>query len=96
MKIKWTRSAAEDLEKIEEYLAEKNPIAAIEQILTILDQVEQHLTIFPKIGRSGRIGETRELVITNTKFIVMYLIEKDFIYILRVIHGARKWPSDEY
>jgi len=48
----------------------------------------------PEIGRDGRIGETRELVIVNTKFIVMYRVEEEIIYILRVIHGAMQWPSD--
>ncbi len=95
MQIRWTRTAAKDLDKIEEYLTEKNPIAAIEQILTILDQVEELLPTYPEIGRDGRLGDTRELVIVNTKFIVMYRAEEEIIYILRVIHGARQWPSDD-
>ncbi len=95
MQIKWTRTAASDLDEIEKYLEEKNPTAAIEQILTILDQVEEFLPTYPKIGRDGRLGTTRELVIVNTKFIVMYRVEDKNIYILRVIHGARQWPSDD-
>ncbi len=67
--------------------------AATEQILAILDQVEELLPRYPKIGRVGRVEDTRELVIVNTKFIVMYRAEEKTIYILRVVHGARQWPS---
>lgn len=95
MQIRWTRTAAKDLDEIEEYIAEENSIAATEQILTILDQVEELLPTHPEIGRGGRTGDTRELVIVNTKFIVMYRVEEETIYILRVIHGARQWPEGD-
>ena len=95
MPIRWTRTAANDLDAIEDYLTKKNPVAAIEQILTILDQVEEFLPTYPEIGRDGRLGDTRELVIVNTKFIVMYRVEDEVIYILRVLHSSRQWPSDD-
>jgi len=95
LQIRWTRTAASDLEKIEEYIAKENPIAATEQILTILDQVEELLPTHPEIGRDGRTGDTRELVIVKTKFIVMYRVEEETIFILRVIHSARQWPVSD-
>lgn len=92
MQIKWTNSAVEDLEEIEAFISKDNAIAATEQILEILEQVEQLLPTYPKIGRDGRADDTRELVIAGTKYIAIYQIDENFIYILRVIHGAQKWP----
>lgn len=95
MKIRWTRSASDDLEEIEAYLAEKNPIAAIEQILSILDQVEELLPVYPEIGPEGRIASTRERVIVGTKFIAIYQVTGETLDILRILHSARKWPSED-
>lgn len=92
MQIKWTRTAANDLNEIEEYISKENPIAAIEQILKILNQVEELLSVHPEIGRNGRVKNTQELVIVETKFIAIYRIEENNIYILRILHGAQLWP----
>lgn len=47
----------------------------------------------PEIGRTGRVSGTRELVIRGTPFIVPYRAVGGDIHILRVYHGARKWPD---
>jgi len=48
----------------------------------------------PMAGRKGRIAGTRELVIPGTPFIVGYRIEKKEVWILAVMHAARKWPEE--
>jgi toxin ParE1/3/4 len=35
---------------------------------------------------------TRELVVTGTPFIVVYRVEAATVVILRVLHGAQRWP----
>ena len=45
-------------------------------------------------GREGRVTGTRELVIRGTPFIVGYRIEKKEVWILAVMHTARKWPEE--
>jgi toxin ParE1/3/4 len=45
-------------------------------------------------GRLGRTPATRELVISNTHFIVAYAIERDRIVILAIYHGAQRWPEE--
>jgi len=47
----------------------------------------------PHAGRPGRIPATRELVITDTPFIIPYRVVEDTVHILRVLHGKRKWPE---
>jgi len=45
-------------------------------------------------SKGGRItGDTRELVIPGTPFIVPYRLVGNTIQILRIFHGARRWPA---
>jgi len=37
--------------------------------------------------------ETRELVAAGTPFIVIYMVGDD-VDLIRVLHGAQKWPPD--
>jgi toxin ParE1/3/4 len=45
------------------------------------------------MGRPGRVKGTRELVIVGTPYIVAYRIKGDAVQVLRVLHGAQKWPQ---
>ena len=47
----------------------------------------------PHQGRAGRVPGTRELVITDTPYIIPYRVVEDTVQILRVLHGKRKWPA---
>ena len=44
-------------------------------------------------GRSGRVPDTRELVISDTPFIAAYTIDQDRIVVLAIYHGAQQWPE---
>lgn len=52
------------------------------------------LATFPMSGRSGRVPDTRELVISNSPFVVAYRIQKERIVILAIYHGAQQWPEE--
>jgi toxin ParE1/3/4 len=90
-RIRWLNIALNDLDKSIEYLAQRNINAANKLAERIWNSVELLLNN-PKIGRPGRILGTRELVISGTSYIIPYRIKDDEIQILRVLHGARKWP----
>lgn len=51
------------------------------------------LTTFPRQGRIGRRPETREMVVPKTPFLIAYRVREDRIEILRVMHGAQRWPE---
>lgn len=95
MKLVWLQQAQDDLDAIADYIAEHNPQAAWNIYQTIRSKVEQ-LPSQPSLGRPGRVQETRELVITSTPYIVAYTVRPllDAIVILRVLHGAQKWPGE--
>lgn len=51
----------------------------------------------PYRGRLGRVGNTRELVITRLPYIAIYRVihtgsNADRIEILNIVHGAQRWP----
>jgi toxin ParE1/3/4 len=47
----------------------------------------------PGMGRPGRVEGTRELVIAGLPYLVAYLHRGDTVTVLRVVHGAMKWPK---
>jgi toxin ParE1/3/4 len=92
MRLEWLPQALNDFDEIIDYIAEDNPVAAIEQGDEIENRVSALLDNRHQ-GRPGRVKGTRELVIVRTPYIVAYRVKKEAIQILRVFHGARLWPE---
>lgn len=89
--IVWTQRARHNLDDIGEYIAQDDPRAAERTIRRIVEQVSG-LAFYPQIGRAGSIEGTRELVISDTPYIVVYRINER-VEILRVRHTAQRWPD---
>jgi toxin ParE1/3/4 len=89
----WSPEAAADLAALRAYIEQNNPAAARRIALHVIRTVEALLPAHAEIGRPGRVSGTRELVIPSTPFIVPYRIVGDSVQILRVFHGARRWPE---
>ena len=93
MTILWSPEAIDDLTSLRAYIAEDNPAAAKGVVLHIVRNIEQLLPNNPQMGRPGRVPGTRELIIPKTPFVVPYRLQRNVIQILRVYHGARRWPE---
>jgi toxin ParE1/3/4 len=93
MNILWTDPAEADLDSIVEYILADNPQAALSMYERIRERVGR-LGNFPFTGRPGRLPNTRELVIPDTPYIVVYRVHPPVIEVLRVFHGARLWPPE--
>ena len=93
MNIVWSPEAIQDLISLRAYIAEDSPAGARRIVLRILHDIEYLLPDNPHIGRPGRVPGTRELVIPRTPYIVPYRMQGASIQILRVYHGARRWPD---
>ena len=89
----WSPETIEDLAALRAYIEQYDPAAARKVALHILHNIEELLPSNPDMGRSGRVPGTRELVIPNTPFIVPYRVLGTTIQILRIFHGARRWPE---
>ena len=75
------------------YIAEDRPEAALRMVERIQEAVSK-LADQRALGRPGRVTGTRELVIAGTPYIIPYRVREDAIEILRVFHGARRWPEN--
>lgn len=92
MRVRWTTPAKEQFVSIYQYIGEENRSAAAKTADQIWEAT-QLLGRHPLAGRAGRVEGTRELVIQGAPFIVAYKVEKNQVWILAVMHGARKWPE---
>ncbi len=93
MRIIWSAEAVRDLASLRAYIAEESPEAAQRTVLRIVQIIEDVLPTNPHMGRPGRVPGTRELVVARTPYIVPYRVRDKTLEILRVHHGARRWPE---
>jgi hypothetical protein len=92
MQIKWLRQALRNLEQAHKYITKDNPTAAQELILKIQNAANQ-LENYPLIGKSGRVEGTRELIISNSPYIIIYRVKEESIEILRIFHTSKRYPD---
>jgi toxin ParE1/3/4 len=92
VKVSWTPSARNDLVAIFEHIQRDDPRAA-SGLVDRLDRAVSRLSEHPGLGRPGRVANTRELVIPRTPYVAAYRVVGDDVQVLRVLHGARMWPS---
>ena len=85
--------ALADLDELMAYIAEDDAEAAT-KVAEKIWEITQMLSNHPAIGKPGRISGTREIVATGTSYIVPYRVVGNEIQILRILHGARKWPEN--
>jgi toxin ParE1/3/4 len=92
VRVRWLRTALANLNAEAEFISKDNPAAAARTVTAIVDAV-QLLKQYPAMGRPGRVPGTRELVIPDTPYIIPYRVRGEVLELLRVFHGARKWPT---
>ena len=95
MKLKYSRHAAEDLERIEEYIANelKSPQAAKNTILMLLRECGR-LKDFPLLGlalqeRIGRDTDYRFLIVRQ--YVAFYNIVDDTVWVRRIFNARRDY-----
>lgn len=93
MRVRWTTDAANDLERICDYVAETSPDAARRVAKTIVEGVAS-LHTFPSRGRPGRVEGTREFLFAPLPFVAVYEVHAE-VQILRILHGAQQWPATD-
>ena len=92
MRIEWLPIAERNRSTQIACLADRNPWAAIDMGDAIEAAIER-LIDYPHTGRPGRIRGTRELVVSGTPYVIAYRIEPGAILIVRLLHGAQRWPA---
>ncbi|HEV8014535.1 MAG TPA: type II toxin-antitoxin system RelE/ParE family toxin [Stellaceae bacterium] len=90
MKVVIREAAADDLDKIYDWITQENPRAAVDAVVRIRERIERlELAALAHMGRPGRVRDTRELV--EYPYIIVYHVveDRDEVIILSIIHGAR-------
>lgn len=90
IRLVWRPMAVEDRASIMDYIAQDNPIAALELDEAIEDKTNA-LADHPKLYKPGRMKGTREMVI-RPNYVVIYQETRTEVTILRVLHAAQQWP----
>lgn len=93
MRVVWTRAALNHLEEIQDYIAQESPAAAYRLAHELVERTTLSLSDHPMMGRKGRAKGTREFILPDQSYIVVYRPMKDQVEILAVIHAAREWPE---
>jgi addiction module RelE/StbE family toxin len=91
--IEWTEQAIRHLDQAHDYITLSNSEEVAARVIMHIATSVQQLATFPMSGRPGRVLGTRELVISNSPFVVAYSIEKERVVILALYRGAQQWPE---
>ena len=92
MRIVWLDDVITDLSALRCYIAQDS-VRSANNVTKKIVATTTLLCEQPQIGRQGRIPHTRELVISDTPYIVPYRVKNQQVEILRVFHGAMEWPD---
>lgn len=92
MQVRLSGFAEADLDDIHAYIAGRDPGAAARVIDTLLKSAFQ-LAHFPRLGRHGRIADTRELSVPDTPYFLVYTLTETTVDIERILHSRRQYPS---
>ena len=90
MLIEWAESAQNDLVEALDWFIQQDDAETGQRIVTRLFAVTDRLAKFPHSGRQGLIPGTRELVVPDLPYFLVYQVN-DTVKILRVIHTSRLW-----
>jgi toxin ParE1/3/4 len=91
MRVRWTTEAADDLERICDYIAESRPDSARRVAQSVVERIGT-LETFPHLGRPGRVQGTREMAFPPLPLVAIYEAREEQIVVLRILHGAQRWP----
>lgn len=87
-----TSTARTDLKALLTYYTQETSEEFSKEIFFRIWKQVGLLKNFPEGTRTGRVKETRELVIQGLPYFVSIIIKEDIIFILNIIHTRRKYP----
>ncbi|WP_394013832.1 type II toxin-antitoxin system RelE/ParE family toxin [Xanthobacter aminoxidans] len=93
MRVRFAAPALRHLDEIHSFIAADNPAAASRGLGDIRKAVTL-LQIAPNVGRRGEVDRTREWVVRQRPYVIVYRIEpaEDLLTVLGICHTARRRP----
>lgn len=92
MRVRWTPRARDGFRAETRSIAKDSPVAA-RHVAAQVRMATEYLAVHPRLGRDGRVIDTRELVVPNTPFTVAYRVREQYVEIVGVVHQAKRWPE---
>jgi addiction module RelE/StbE family toxin len=90
LQVQWTNKAKRRLEEIEAYIGQESPVAAAK----VIQKTATQLSKYPDSGKPGRLMGTRELLFSDSPYLVVYTVRNNIVTILTIFHTAQKFDSD--
>jgi toxin ParE1/3/4 len=87
--VRWSLTAGNDLQDSEDFIARDSILHAITFVDRVVESAETMLKT-PQIGRmvpEFNRSDLRELIFRDYR--IVYLVQNDQVFILRVVHGSR-------
>jgi addiction module RelE/StbE family toxin len=93
MKVRITRPALEDLERIHAYISKDNPLAASRVVTRLIDRAME-LAHAPFQGREVDEPNARVIVVPRFRYFIFYTVEGDEIHVTHFRRTSRRRPWD--
>jgi addiction module RelE/StbE family toxin len=93
VKVRFSRAAKSDLLSIGDYIAQDSPRRALEFVRALREQalrIGETPLAYPLIARFSAQGVRRRVF---ADYLILYRIEADVVYVVRILHGARDVES---
>lgn len=92
MPVKWSALAQADFRVFYESALEQDATYAL-NISEALEEATNRLLAFPRLGTPVGLAGHRKWRLKKTPFLMIYAIEVDGLYILRVYHERQDWDA---
>jgi len=93
MKVRITRPALDDLDRIHAYISKESPTAASRVITRLIDRAME-LAHAPYQGRKVDELNVRVIVVPRFRYFIFYTIESEEIHVIHFRHTSRRRPWD--
>jgi plasmid stabilization system protein ParE len=93
MKVRLTRPAFQDLQRIHAYVSKDSPAAAARVVTRLIDRALD-LADAPYQGRAVDEPNARVIVVPRYRYFIFYTIASDEIHITHSRHTSRRRPWD--
>lgn len=90
--IHWTEPAADDLERIIDYLAQFNPIAAAATGEHLVNAIQGMIAHMPLMFRAWEVNPTWRCCAVVHPYLIFYTLDGNTVIIRRILHGKRQFP----
>lgn len=94
MRVRYTATAADELDEILAYIAERNRPAGTALALRI-ERTVASLLEFPEMAQMTDESGVRRMPVGRYPFMIFYAVEGDELVVLHIRHTARRLPWEE-